>query len=76
MTGLETILGWVDNRFGLVAMCFCMFNLFLVRGVSSRLNKCQNTDMCQVLHANLAEKIDKQSSTLDAILRELREKNR
>jgi hypothetical protein len=73
MTGLEKILEWTDNRFGLVALAVCMFNLYFIRGVSVRLNKCQNTDMCQVLHHNLTEKIDRQGKTLDEILKELRE---
>ena len=73
MTGLGQLLEWTDNRFGLVSLVFCMFNLFLVRGISAKLIKCQNIDMCQVLNTNLAEKIDKQSNTLDSILVELRD---
>jgi len=73
MTGIETLLEWTDNRFGLVSLVVCMFNLYLVRGVSLRLNKCQNTDMCQVMYRNLAEKIDAQSEQLKDILQEIRE---
>lgn len=72
MAGLEQLLEWTDNRFGLVSLIFCMFNLFLVRGVSNRLTKCQNVDMCQVMHKHLIDKMDVQSAAIQRQLEEIK----
>lgn len=57
VTGIEVVLEWADERAGFAALIISMFALYLIRNITSRLDKCQSTDMCQVMHRSLISTI-------------------